>query len=249
MAVDEFLFESLDENPATYLRFYMWKRPTASLGYSQKATKVLDVDQCKKNGIDIVRRMTGGKLVLHHNEVTYSVSSSDSDLFTTTLSDSYRFISEALIQGFKKMGLGAALAEAPPSFYAKSDLPCFSYPASNEIKVGEKKIVGSAQKRVGSKFLQHGSIPMIEDKLLLKSITFLENENDDVRMTSISRSLGREVDFDWIVEHLASGFGEYFGVRLIEKELDKKAKKSIYSLQKEKYENPDWTFRTENSNR
>ncbi|MQY57067.1 hypothetical protein GH140_02605, partial [bacterium] len=119
MAVDEFLFRSLSDEPQTYLRFYGWERPTASLGYSQYVRKVVDIEYCQKNGIDVVRRMTGGKLVLHHKEVTYSLCSSDCETFTSTLADSYRLISEALIRGFEKMGLSPCLADAPPDSYVK----------------------------------------------------------------------------------------------------------------------------------
>jgi lipoate-protein ligase A len=114
MAVDEYLFQTLTEEPQTIVRFYAWKNPTVSLGYSQKASDVVDIDFCKKNGIDIVRRMTGGKLVLHHKEVTYSLASSDTEIFTATLADSYRLISEALMNGLEKMGLVSALANPAP---------------------------------------------------------------------------------------------------------------------------------------
>ncbi|MGB6338672.1 MAG: hypothetical protein WBF32_02770, partial [Candidatus Aminicenantaceae bacterium] len=82
MAVDEYLYQSLTEEAHTIVRFYAWKNPTVSLGYSQKVLEVADVEFCKKHGIDIVRRMTGGKLVLHHKEVTYSLASSDTEVFT-----------------------------------------------------------------------------------------------------------------------------------------------------------------------
>jgi lipoyl(octanoyl) transferase len=77
MAVDEHLFRLAMAEPRTFLRFYQWQRPTASLGYSQDPDKVVDLDFCRRNGVDVVRRMTGGKLVLHHREVTYAVASSD----------------------------------------------------------------------------------------------------------------------------------------------------------------------------
>jgi len=147
MAVDDFLFESLGKDPITYIRFYTWKRPTVSIGCSQDIREVLDLGFCKKNRIDIVRRITGGKLVLHHREVTYSVCSSDVNVFTSSLSSSYKKISEALIKGLKKLNIPAYLSSDDNLFYSRSSLPCFSYPARNEIKVKDKKIVGSAQKR------------------------------------------------------------------------------------------------------
>src|SRR4030042_1955908 len=120
MAVDEYLFACLRKEPKTTVRFYSWERPTASLGYSQSADKILDFDYCLNNGIDVVRRITGGKLVLHWREITYSIVSSDTETFALTLAESYRVISAALIRGLEKIGLRARLAGPPPSSDRKS---------------------------------------------------------------------------------------------------------------------------------
>ena len=242
MAVDDFLFHSLGDEPQTFLRFYRWKRPTASLGYSQNIQKVVDIEYCRKNGIDVVRRMTGGKLVLHHKEVTYSLCSSDCDVFTSTLMDSYRLISEGLMRGFEKMGLNPCLADAPPDSYVKGHLPCFSYPARNEIEVMGKKIVGSAQKRSGAKFIQHGSIPLEEDEGLLETVSNLGKNESKVRMISLSQALGRTVVFDWAVERLIVGVSEFFKVDLKPKIFNDKEKRLISEIQKERYASRDWTF-------
>jgi len=242
MAIDDFLIQSLGEKPQTYLRFYQWERPTISLGYSQSVAKVVDVEYCQNHGIDIVRRMTGGKLVLHQNEVTYSVCSSDKETFTPTLLESYQLISEALMKGLEKMGLEPFLADAPPDSYVRGNLPCFSYPAQNEIEVNGKKIVGSAQKRIGSKFIQHGSIPLEEDENLLKSVSLAKGRESDVRMTSISRELGRKVSFEWAVNHLIEGISEYFRIRMEPKTFDEEEEKEIFRIQKERYATKDWTY-------
>jgi len=242
MAVDEFLFRSLSSELQTYLRFYGWEGPTVSLGYSQDIWKVVDVEYCQKNGIDIVRRMTGGKLVLHHKEVTYSLCSSDKGTFTSTLTDSYRLISQALMRGFEKMGLNSYLADAPPNSYVRGNLPCFSYPARNEIEVEGKKIVGSAQKRAGSKFIQHGSIPLEEDEGFLGPVSFLKKEDSKGRMISLSQALGKKVSFDWAVERLTSGISEFFKINFKPKIFDAEEKEAISKLQKERYANKDWTY-------
>jgi len=96
MAVDEYLFWSIQERSHTFLRFYMWKRPTISLGYYQKIENVINRESCKKYGVDLVRRITGGKLVLHYQEITYCLCSSNTHIFTDSLGGSYRLISEAL---------------------------------------------------------------------------------------------------------------------------------------------------------
>jgi len=244
MAVDDYLFQSIEKEAQTYLRFYRWMSPTVSLGYSQKITEAVDVDYCLKNGIDIVRRITGGKLVLHHREVTYSICSSDKGTFTPKLIDSYRLISEALMRGLEIMGLRPCLSEnSPPITYVRGSLPCFSYPAQNEIEVDGKKIIGSAQKRVGSRFIQHGSIPLEENDEVLESISLLEEVGESIRMISISTALGRKVGFNWAVNHLASGISDYFGVMLKQKSFNKEERQAISDIQKERYKNSDWTYR------
>jgi lipoate-protein ligase A len=242
MAVDEFLFDSLTEEPRTFLRFYQWERPTASLGYSQTAGNVLDLAFCGAKAIDVVRRITGGKMVLHHQEITYAVASSDQSAFSPTLGGSYKIISQALMNGLVKMGLQPSLAQKAPLFYAKGNLPCFSRPAQDEIEVGGKKIVGSAQKRVGIKFLQHGSIPLQHDEALLRSVSRLKASPEEIRMTSLSETLGRDVDFRWAVNHLVDGFADFFKARFTPLTFTKQEREKIENLQKNKYENNDWTF-------
>jgi lipoate-protein ligase A len=242
MAVDEHLLYSLEEDTQTYLRFYQWEKPTVSLGYSQNIEEVTDLDYCRENSIDIVRRITGGKLVLHHHEITYSVCSSDNTTFPPSLSESYRLISEALIQGLKKMGIDAYLASEAPASYAKGNMPCFSYPARNEIEVDGKKIVGSAQKRLGARFIQHGSIPVEDNGDLLELVSSLKGGEDKVRMTSLSQVLGREVSFEWAVKCLAEGFSEFFRIDQKPKKFSTKEKEKILRIQKNKYENKDWNF-------
>lgn len=242
MAIDDYLFQAAEKGIQTFLRFYTWEKPTVSLGYSQRIFKVADVEYCKKNGIDIVRRMTGGKLVLHHNEVTYSLCSSDKEIFSASVAESYKLISRALIRGLEKMGLKPYLADSPPDNYAKRNLPCFSYPARDEIEVLGKKIVGSAQKRVGPRFIQHGSIPLEKDEDMLKSISFLDGKESEIRLIPLSQALGEKVSFDWAVDHLKKGFAEFFGVILKPKIFIEGEMEAILKIQKERYASKTWTF-------
>lgn len=244
MALDDYLFQSLSEDrPQTYLRFYAWQKPTVSLGYSQRADRVLDEDFRRKQGLDLVRRITGGKLVLHDREVTYSLNSSDTSVFSSNLSDSYRLISMGLMRGLEKMGLKSCLADPPPEAYIRGDLPCFSYPARNEIEIQGLKLVGSAQKRVGGKFIQHGSIPLLEDEKRLRQISLLETHKEHIRMISLSRALNRKVEFSWAVKHLAEGLAEFFQVTLEPMALSPEMLTAVRCLQQERHQNPDWIYR------
>ncbi len=243
MAVDEHLFESLDGGGETVVRFYRWARPTASLGYSQDVAKAIDLELCRKQGIDVVRRPTGGKLVLHDREITYSVCSTDSSIFSSTLADSYRLISKALVRGLERMGLDAALAGPPPQSYRRGVMPCFSFPARDEIEIGGRKVVGSAQKRTGARFLQHGSIPLDADPDRDRRIALVSRADpNNVRVISLSEALGRPVTFDWAVGHLIDAIAEYFQVRFSHRFLTAVDLENVRRIERERYANPRWTL-------
>ncbi len=242
MAVDEYLFAAAQREGATFLRFYRWERPTASLGYSQTAARAADLDFCRANGIDIVRRMTGGKLVLHHRELTYSLASSDTDTFTDTLRESYRRISLGLVRGLELMGLDARLAPASPPAYVRGTMPCFAFPARDEVEIGGLKIVGSAQKRTGAAFLQHGSVPLEKDEDLLRGAARSEAADNGIRMTSLAEALGRPVAFEWAAGQFSLGLSGFFGIVLEPLSLDGPANEEIARIEAERYGNESWTF-------
>jgi lipoate-protein ligase A len=251
MAVDEFLFHRVEAAPGTYLRFYQWDKPTASLGYSQAVAKVIDLDFCRRHGIGIVRRITGGKLVLHDREVTYAVASSDAEIFTETLRDSYRLISKALMRGLELMGLAPAMAETSPPAYIKGIMPCFALPARDEIEIGGKKIIGSAQKRTGAAFLQHGSIPLEKDDGLLAAVAAPGARAQAARspagesgMTSLSEALVRAADFGWAVERLCRGFSDFYGVAFEPFALGPEDREAVSALRDSRYASDAWTFRS-----
>lgn len=243
MAVDERLFDLAASSGGTILRFYQWLRPTASLGYSQDAARVVDAAYCAAHGVDIVRRMTGGKLVLHHREVTYALASSDAGVFTANLRDSYRLISRALIRGLASLGLRARLAEATPPGYARGTMPCFAFAARDEIEIDGRKIVGSAQKRTGPLFLQHGSIPLEKDEALLAAVARPGEAPESPAMTTLSEALARPVDFDSAVGPLVQGFADEFGAAFERYELTASDRDAVRALEASKYGSADWTFR------
>jgi lipoate-protein ligase A len=181
-------------------------------------------------------------MVLHHDEVTYSLCSSDGELFTASLGESYRLISRALMRGLEKMGLKPILAGPAPDSYARSHMPCFAFPARDEVEIDGRKIVGSAQKRVGARFMQHGSIPLRHDEGLLKTVSCLADKESSVRMISLSQALGKEVSFDWAVEHLKEGFAEFFGIDLASKGFIPQELEAIRRIQEEKYGTARWNL-------
>jgi len=143
------------------LRLYSWSPPALSLGRFQEAEEVADLAACRRLGIDVVRRPTGGRAVLHDRELTYSLVIPDCrELVPAGVTASYLFISRALMEAFAALGIEAELSPesrrgAGPALAPGS---CFDTPSAHELQVRGKKVVGSAQLRRKGAILQHGSI-------------------------------------------------------------------------------------------
>jgi len=157
MQKDEDLLKVHRPGDAPILRFYRWAPPAVSFGYHQNAN---DFDQItiSQHGYGLVRRPTGGRAILHADELTYAVvGSSPSDLFGFTLHEAYMTINRSLLMFLGQLGIQADIS-AGESREAMRDLVCFQSAGQHEISVGGKKLIGSAQRRTRGVFLQHGSI-------------------------------------------------------------------------------------------
>ena len=176
MAIDAVLLDEIEKSPEprTTLRFYTWSRPTLSLGRNQKIEKAADISYCRNNNIDVVHRPTGGRAVLHDDELTYAIVSNDTSFFGDTIYANYKRVSEALCTGFNLLGVPAVLAPdtvKPGELPDGVDPPCFLSPSRYELMVNGRKIVGSAQRRLRQSFLQHGSMPITVDLKALAGAT------------------------------------------------------------------------------
>lgn len=168
MALDHALMERARSTGERVLRVYFWSQPTLSLGRHQVARDRIDANVAREQGIALVRRPTGGRALLHHREVTYSV--------TTALSpdDSvrawYASINEILLRALEFLDVDVRLA--PPG--GKTPLPataaCFVQPDEGEITVDGRKLVGSALLREQDALLQHGSILLADDQAMLNAV-------------------------------------------------------------------------------
>ena len=156
MAIDRALLSSYagGDAPPT-LRFYRWAPPAVSLGYFQK-NHGIDLAFCREQGIDVVRRPTGGRAVLHQNDLTYSVVAGTADGISCCLGAAYRLICDALLAGFRWLGVEAGRGDEA----TKSSQPdiCFLRSAVGDLVYQGRKFVGSAQTWEGKSLLQHGSI-------------------------------------------------------------------------------------------
>ena len=269
MAIDEAIMIAHREGlvPPT-IRFYQWSPPAVSLGYFQNLEKEIDVDVCKNLGIDIVRRPTGGKAVLHDKELTYSfIIRENHPLVNDSILETYKKVSGGIIRGLSYLGIKAELVplreklkSTPSGNEAKSKIPhsdiksiCFSVPSQYEVQVEGKKIVGSAQVRKREIVLQHGSllIELEKDKLFsvfnFPSAQIREKLKTGFKATSLEEILKKKINFSELSEILPRGFEEEFGARLVEGKLTEQEEKISKELLENKYSTYEWNYERKNN--
>jgi lipoate-protein ligase A len=200
MALDEALMLRAARADEAVLRLYSWARPTLSLGRNQTARDKYDIGGARARGIDFVRRPTGGRAVLHHREVTYSVTAPVSLL--GSLRESYRAINRLLIHGLRLLGVDASEADPHGVAPRPGVLPCFVLPAKGEIVADGRKLVGSAQVREGGTLLQHGSI-LVDDDQALASSLLLAPAAAPPSAATLHELLGRVPTFDQVAVALS----------------------------------------------
>lgn len=160
MARDTGLMDRARATGEAVFAVYAWERPTLSLGRNQAAAGRYDLDEVARRSIDVVRRPTGGRALLHHREVTYSVTIPLAQ--AGSLADEYARINAVLLDALRALGVEALESRGERPSLRPGDLPCFAAPAEGELTVNGAKLVGSAQVREKGAMLQHGSI-LIED--------------------------------------------------------------------------------------
>ncbi len=228
MELDETLVKSLTNGSGQpTIRVYGWNPPAISLGWNQRLEEI-DTDKASADGIDVVRRPTGGRAILHSEELTYSVAMQSGGKNVLAV---YNEISRALVLGLRILGADVALEKAQPHFpslyQSSSSAACFSSSARYEIQIGGRKLVGSAQRRFAGSdgidvVLQHGSLLLGGDHKRLVQFLRLENESLRAQLASdmeqktidLSTALGRVVPFEEVADALRTGFEQAWGIRL-----------------------------------
>jgi len=253
MALDEALLESVISGSPPVLRLYRWTPPTISLGYAQRGENVVNRRACRELGFDIVRRITGGRAVLHDREVTYAIISSEtSDVFSGGILDNYRIIAHVLKNALESFGLAVVMTPGR-SRGGGGQTPhgvCFVAPSSYELVHRGHKMVGSSQKRQGGAFLQHGSIPVEMDVEALfraldhsGSVSTVEGGKLlSEKIGWMNRWLAAPVTVDEVEARLVSAFEELLGITFDESVPTDGELKRAEELRKERYSNPSWTF-------
>jgi lipoate-protein ligase A len=252
MATDEAILTAVTEGelPPT-LRFFAWEPPCLSIGYNQAVDEV-DITECQQAGVDVVRRPTGGRAILHTDELTYSIVAPQSEpRVAGGVVESYRRLSAGLVRGLRLLGVDVAQAEAGHGQDADVSAACFDAPSAYEVTAGGKKLVGSAQVRRREAVLQHGSLPLQGDITRICRYLVVPSEEQRqalrqelrARATSLELVLGRVVPFAQVVEALVRGFSEALNLHLEPGELSGHELALVQQFRREKYTAETWNFR------
>lgn len=217
MALDEAIMEAVGagDSPQT-LRFYQWQPACLSLGKRQPLSGV-DLAGCVRDGVDVVRRATGGWAILHTDELTYSIAARQDDPRAEgAILDAYRKLSQGLLAGLRLLNVPAVMNPVVPGGVHNVSAACFEVPSAYEITVGEQKLIGSAQTRPMGRVLQHGSLPLYGD--IARVVEYLAFETEEERetlrehlrerATTLSAVLGQYVSFVEAARAMSLGFAE-----------------------------------------
>lgn len=252
MAIDDAIITAVGEGAAIpTLRLYGWQPFCLSLGYGQR---IRDVDQpnMQLQGWDLVRRPTGGRAILHGDEITYSISLPiDHELAHGDVVTSYRNISRGLMEALQHLGLSPRSEKQDEEKLkeAKKGAVCFEVPSHYEITASGRKLIGSAQVRRQTAILQHGSLPLRGDVGRICEALAYETNDERVqakdvvreRATTLAAVFGSDVSWESAADALVQGFADAFGVQLEEGTLSPEEQIQAEFLLHETYTNDAWT--------
>lgn len=246
MAVDEAILRGVAEgvSPPT-LRFFGWQPACLSLGQAQPIADV-DADACARLGVDVVRRPTGGRAILHVDELTYSVTArEDEPRVRGGIVESYRRLSEGLLAGLLRLGVPVQQVERPDGHDRDQDPVCFVAPSNYEIVFDGHKLVGSAQVRRRGVVLQHGSLPLVGDIARICDVLAARPDRERVRARAITveRAIGRPVRFEDAARFMSEGFAAALNVHLTPGDLTPQERAWTAELRRDKYAADTWTRR------
>lgn len=253
MAVDEAILEAIFTGEALpTLRLYAWQPACLSLGHAQAFSEV-NTEQVKANGWDIVRRPTGGRAILHVDELTYSVIVPLSEpRVRGGVLESYLRLSEALLEALRLLGLNPQANQQPSNQNSKTPNPvCFEVPSNYEITVNGKKLIGSAQARRKDGLLQHGALPLYGDLTrIIDALNFPDpaavekaKERLLAHATTVESELGSAITWEQASQAFQDAFSQALNLDLEPADLTEKELARAKELVNEKYAHPTWTER------
>ncbi len=249
MSIDSAILAAVErgEVPPT-LRLYGWNPPCLSLGYSQSFFDI-DLPALNQRGWDLVRRPTGGRAILHTDELTYAVIGPKSDpRLEGGLMESYRRISEALYQSLRLLGLPVQV-HAGKNPLAHHQPVCFENPSDFEITAAGKKIIGSAQARKKVGLLQHGALPLCGDLTRITEVlTYPTEELRELaretllqKAVTVESALGKKISWEQAVQAFLLGFKSTLNLNWVECGLTPLEEEQTHQLLKDQFDNPEWT--------
>lgn len=248
MAIDHTLLETYPLHPQPTLRFYRWKPASVSLGVAQRLARDVDQAACAELGIDVVRRPTGGRAILHDQEVTYAlvIAVNHPLIGGSSVVEAYRAISTALCAGLAALGIAAELAPRAKRQQAQS-AACFDRLSDYEITVGGRKLVGSAQARRHGVLLQHGTLLQHADLQRLSRVLRLPPALSEAqlaqRLVALDETLAEPPSFEAVVAALIGGLEQTWPVQLTPGALTHHEQQRAAELVRDVYANPAWTAR------
>jgi lipoate-protein ligase A len=253
MAVDEAMMEATGRDEAmSTLRLFAWNPPCLSIGYAQP---ISDIDEARltAKGWGIVRRPTGGRAILHADELTYSVVGPvDEARLKGDIPTSFRRISDAILIALEQLKLRVEAVAKDESLLGTQNNPvCFETPSTYEITVGSRKLVGSAQARRRGALLQHGTLPLFGDLRRITQVLAYPNESERARAAekvlaraaTVESVLGRKVGWKEAALAFETAFSEGLNLELESGELTPGEVARAEELVEEKYWNEEWTRR------
>jgi lipoate-protein ligase A len=254
MAVDEAILTHMsigDSQPT--LRIYAWEPACLSIGYAQPYSDV-SLPTLIMYDWNLVRRPTGGKAILHINELTYAViGPSDDPILSGSVLESYKRLSGALLHALKQLGAPAQSAEIIRSNNDEQtqNPVCFEVPSNYEITVNGKKLIGSAQARRREGVLQHGSLPLYGDITKITKVLSLKNDKTRSeasqrllsRATTLESVLGELITWEKAAQEFIIAFQQVLNIDFEPGELSSSEQAQATELEKNKYANPEWTQR------
>ncbi len=256
MAADESILEHIgggDSRPT--LRLYAWEPACLSLGHAQPYSDV-DEQRLTERGWELVRRPTGGRAILHTDELTYSViGRADNPQLAGSILESYNRLACALLRAVRSLGVDAQSsplsAELGGASHGSVNPVCFEVPSAYEITVAGKKLIGSAQARRKEGVLQHGSLPLTGDLRRITEALVFPDEAARIeaaqrllaRATTVETVLGRVVTWEEASRAFVDAFESELGLRLEAGELSDSETQRASELVEQKYEHPAWMQR------
>lgn len=252
MALDEAIAISVrnGEAPPT-LRLYSWTIPSVSLGSFQKIIDI-NIEYCINNNIPVVRRPTGGRGILHGDELTYSFSAKNEGDFSGGLLETYRRLSIAFQSALHQMGLNVVMKMERESGTNLTRNPlCFKSTSYGEISFDGRKLIGSAQKRWNDGFLQQGSIPYSIDYKKIISVFKTSTPTLQYSRQEIVglKELIAGFDSGGFKEAIKSSFEKTFNITLADSHPSPYEQELAHLLSSQKYRNPEWTQETARNSR